>query len=82
MSGSRCRPPGDGSRGDAAPRGPEHGHQPDQRSSSTRSIRSIQEHQDVVREGAQDQGHISHPQPVQPRCHAQVSHCRMLVSIL
>ena len=39
-----------------------------------------QECQGVVHQGAQDQGHLPHPQHVQPGRHPQVPHRRVLVS--
>lgn len=35
-------------------------------------------HQELVCEGAQDQSHLSHAEPVQPRCDPEVSDCGML----
>lgn len=37
-----------------------------------------QEHQELVCEGAQDQGHLPHPEPVQSRRDAEVPHRRVL----
>jgi hypothetical protein len=56
----------------------EHRYQSDQRPPSACSFRRLQEHQVVVRQGEEDQGHLSHPQPLQPGRDPQVSDSRVL----
>jgi len=48
--------------------------------SSPRARGGRQEHQGVVHQSAQDQGHLPHAEHVQPRRDAEVPHQRMLVS--
>ena len=52
---------------------------PDRRTSPPGTGLGSQERAGLVHQGPQAEGHLPHPQPLQPRRHSEVSHRRVLV---
>ena len=55
------------------------GFESDRGASSAPVVAGRQESASLVHQGAQAEGHLPHPQPLQPRRHSEVSHRRVLV---